>query len=106
MLTALCRLAYREAEYTGSWWGTRPDNTGPYYKAVPWDETDRILSELSRILKEGDKPTKKFLLTQMARHRIKTDETGPMLLEFASEDAAFVPTAVNLLSGRSELPKE
>lgn len=106
LLTALCRLAYREAEYTGSWWGTRPDTTGPYFKAVQWDETERILAELSRILKEGGASTKKFLLMEMARHRIKTDETAPMLLEFASEDPAFVPTAVNLLSGRSGLPKE
>ena len=30
ILAALCRLHYREAEWTGGWWGTRPDTSGPY----------------------------------------------------------------------------
>ena len=32
LYAALCRLAYREADWDGTWWMTRPDTTGPYYK--------------------------------------------------------------------------
>ncbi len=40
---ALVRLYNREADYTdGSWWGTRPDTTGPYFKRVTWAESERI----------------------------------------------------------------
>ena len=34
VLNALCRLHDREADYTGDWWSTRPDTSGPYYKRV------------------------------------------------------------------------
>ncbi|MBC8112882.1 MAG: HEAT repeat domain-containing protein, partial [Candidatus Saccharimonas sp.] len=30
VLATLCRLHSREGEYTGDWWGTRPDTSGPY----------------------------------------------------------------------------
>jgi len=103
MMTALCRLNYREAEYTGKWWGTRPGTTGPYFKPVEWEQTPRISELLASMLKEGDTPTKKFLLTEMTRHRIKSEQSVPLLLQFADEDNSFVPTAVNLLSTRSSL---
>ena len=38
----LCRLDHREADYTGDWWTTRPDTSGPYYKPVAWAETAKI----------------------------------------------------------------
>jgi putative membrane-bound dehydrogenase-like protein len=106
ILTALCRLNYREAEYTGNWWGTRPDTTGPYFKAVDWEETARISQLLSSLLKEADTDTKKFLLTQMGRHRIKSNESFPMLLKFAEEDNSFVPVAVDLLAAGGGLAAE
>ena len=31
ILATLIRLYHREADYEGSWWGIRPDSTGPYY---------------------------------------------------------------------------
>ncbi len=101
IITALCRLNYREAEYTGKWWGTRPDTTGPYFKPTEWRETSRISARLTELLDQGDVATKKMLLTEMARHRIKSDQATPLLLKFAQEDSSFVPTVVNLLSGQS-----
>ncbi|NBY00539.1 MAG: hypothetical protein EBQ87_00930, partial [Planctomycetes bacterium] len=42
ILTTLTRLYFKEAIYKGDWWGTRPDNSGPYYDRQPWDQTNRI----------------------------------------------------------------
>jgi len=106
ILIALCRLDYREAEYTGNWWGTRPDTTGPYYKPVDWEETPRISAALQKQLDEGDDATRKFLLIQMARHRIRNETTATLALKFANEDATFVPTAITILSSRSGVSAE
>jgi putative heme-binding domain-containing protein len=106
ILTALCRLQNREAEYTGNWWGTRPDTTGPYFKAVDWAETARVSDVLSTSLRESDDSTKKFLLGQMARHRVQTEETVPLILKFAQEDKDFVPSAITLLTRRSAVAPE
>ena len=53
---ALCRLDHREGEYTGDWWGTRPDTSGPYYKPVAWDQTARIEQALRG--RPGSGPTR------------------------------------------------
>ena len=42
MLATLIRLYHREADYKGVWWGIRPENAGPYYDAVEWDQSKRI----------------------------------------------------------------
>ena len=51
---ALCRLDHREADYTGDWWTTRPDTSGPYYKPVAWEQTRRIERALGDALKRAD----------------------------------------------------
>src|SRR5437867_7998062 len=53
------------------------------------------------MLHQSDAATQKYLLAEMARHRIKSDETGPLALKFAGEDSSFVPTAIEMLSTRS-----
>lgn len=39
VVAALARLYFREAEWNGDWWGTRPNFVGPYFAAVPWEAT-------------------------------------------------------------------
>ena len=36
ILATLVRLYHREADYDGSWWGIRPDTTGPYFDPSEW----------------------------------------------------------------------
>ena len=42
ILATLVRLYHREADYKGVWWGIRPENAGPYYDAVEWEQSKRI----------------------------------------------------------------
>ena len=39
ILATLVRLYHREADYQGSWWGIRPDTTGPYFDPREWEES-------------------------------------------------------------------
>jgi putative heme-binding domain-containing protein len=70
ILAALVRLYYREAGYEGVWWGIRPENTGPYYDAVDWEQTKRIDAVLTRAVLDADADTAAFLRRELARHRL------------------------------------
>jgi putative heme-binding domain-containing protein len=48
VVETLCRLYYKEADWDGSWWTTRPDTTGPYYNPVKWEGTEKIAAVLDR----------------------------------------------------------
>jgi len=98
ILTTLCRLNSREAEWTGDWWGTRPDTSGPFYKPVAWSESERILKGLGDSLSKADPDTGKRLLIEMKRHKIELPNSQSLIVRYSVEDPAFVPTAVDLLS--------
>jgi len=70
ILVTLIRLYHREADYTGSWWGIRPDNTGPYYDRVEWDQSPRIGAVVTAAVLDGDKDTVTFLKAELARHKV------------------------------------
>ncbi len=74
LLATLIRLHQREAtEYKGDWWGTRPDNSGPYYRRENWEETDRIESVVKAAATDADPPTTQFLRDQLALHKVTID---------------------------------
>ena len=98
ILATLCRLSSREAEWTGDWWGTRPDTSGPFYKPVAWSESERILKGLGDALSKADPDTGKRLLIEMKRHKIELPNSQALIVAFAAADPAFVPTAIDLLS--------
>jgi putative membrane-bound dehydrogenase-like protein len=70
ILVALIRLYHREADYQGSWWGIRPDNTGPYYDRQEWDQSKRIGSVITNAVLDGDAETVAFLRAELARHQV------------------------------------
>ena len=73
MLTVLIRLYHREGDYTGGWWGTRPDRSGPYFDRQPWAQSSRIESVLTRYLEGADEETAKFVAVQLSRHQVQID---------------------------------
>jgi putative heme-binding domain-containing protein len=70
ILVTLIRLYHSEADYTGSWWGIRPDSTGPYYDRVEWALSKRIGAVITAAVLDGDKDTVAFLKTELARHKV------------------------------------
>ena len=77
--TTLIRLYYREGEYKGGWWGTRPDTTGPYFDRQPWSETKRIEAAIRVALSSADDTMKKHLQNQLRRHVVKLDGSAPKM---------------------------
>lgn len=71
ILVTLIRLYHREADYDGSWWGIRPDNTGPYYDRATWDMSERIGNVLTTAIADSDADTAAFLKRELQRHRIE-----------------------------------
>ena len=65
------RLYHREADYQGSWWGIRPDTTGPYFDPREWEGSGRIASVLKAAVLDGDPPTVTFLRGELARRRVR-----------------------------------
>jgi putative membrane-bound dehydrogenase-like protein len=70
ILATLVRLYHREADYTGSWWGIRPDSTGPYYDRAQWQMSKRIGNVLTAAALDADTPTLAFLKSELARHKV------------------------------------
>jgi putative heme-binding domain-containing protein len=70
ILATLVRLYYREADYKGVWWGIRPENDGPYYDAVEWEQSKRIGAVLTSAVLDIDADTAVFLRNELARHRV------------------------------------
>jgi len=70
LLTALIRLYFREADWDGSSWGTRPDTTGPYYKKATWVESPRIEAAIRRALATAAPGDAAFVTAQLQRHSI------------------------------------
>jgi putative heme-binding domain-containing protein len=70
ILATLVRLYHREADYTGTWWGIRPDSTGPYYDRAQWEMSKRIGNVLTAAALDGEPATLAFLKAQLARHKV------------------------------------
>jgi putative heme-binding domain-containing protein len=70
LLSTLIRLYHREGDYDGSWWGIRPDSTGPYYDRQEWELSKRIGSVLTSAYLDADAPTAAFLRAEFARHQV------------------------------------
>lgn len=70
ILCTLIRLYHREADYTGTWWGIRPDNTGPFYDRAEWQMTPRIGAVVTAAVLDGDKDTVAYLKSELARHQV------------------------------------
>jgi putative membrane-bound dehydrogenase-like protein len=71
LLATLVRLYHREADYQGSWWGIRPDTTGPYFDPQEWQASGRIASVLKVAVLDGDSATVTFLRDELARRRVR-----------------------------------
>ena len=70
----LIRLYHREADYKGVWWGIRPENTGPYFDTVEWDQSARIGAVItSSAVLDADQDAATVRVTPRNRgHRIES----------------------------------
>jgi putative heme-binding domain-containing protein len=106
IIKTLARLANREDDWNGKWWGTRPDTTGPYYKPVKWSESARIEEALRKELSQADIAALPALALTLQINRVDLPELVPTVVKLADSDSKFRPVAVDMLSTRAALPDE
>ncbi len=70
ILATLIRLYHREADYDGSWWGIRPDSTGPYFDPREWALSPRIGAVVATAVRDADADTASSLRAELARHQV------------------------------------
>ena len=104
ILAALARLHFHEGEWKGDSWGTRPDTRGPYYQPEPWAETDKILTTLKEILAGSEPDEAAFLVSEMNRNRIQSNDALLRILALAKADEKLIPEATNQLATAEDIP--
>ena len=105
VLQALCRLYYQEADWDGSWWGTRPDTSGPYFNAVTWDQSDKIARALQGTLKAGNEPLILYLLSQIQLHKIDAPDLTPTLIDLSGANPRLRSAIVGAFAEQPSIPR-
>src|SRR5258706_1492875 len=100
---ALCRLNYREADWTGDWWGTRPDTSGPYYKTADWEGTAKVQATLKEALASEKPDVVKELVVNMVKNKIDFPELTAALQKLAATDPSFKSVLIDLASDKKDL---
>jgi putative membrane-bound dehydrogenase-like protein len=106
IVRTLCRLYQREAEWDGKWWGTRPDTSGPYFKPVKWEASERIAETLRHELEGAGAEDLRWLVLELQRNKVDLPELTALVLKLADQDPSFRSVAVEALAGRSAVPEE
>jgi putative membrane-bound dehydrogenase-like protein len=106
ILATLCRLYHHEGEWKGDSWGTRPDTRGPYYQPEPWSETPKIEVTLKHALAQGTPEETAFLIKEMNRNRIQSNEALNRILALAKADPKHITDAVSQLAQVETIPAE
>ena len=101
---ALCRLDHREADYTGDWWTTRPDTSGPYYKPVAWELTGKIEAALAATLHRVDSHAASELLVDLIRNKVELEGAAALDIDFAGLEPPARGAIVDMLAARPSLP--
>ena len=106
ILAALCRLHFKEGEWKGDSWGTRPDTRGPYYQPEAWSETPKIAVALKDAMAKASPEEAAFLVKELNRNRIQFNEAQQRILELAKKDPKVLPELAAQLAGAEEIPAE
>ena len=105
-LSALCRLYHVEGEWKGDSWGTRPDTRGPYYQPETWEQSGKILAALRSALDQASPDEATFLVREMSRNRIQSNDALMRVLTLSESNPEMVPEALKQLASAGEIPPE
>ncbi len=109
LLATLCRLDNKDAAYLDPkvWWGTRPDTSGPVYKAEPWEASPKIEAALKTALDAAQGEDGRDLVMTMYRTKVNYPGLVELMLAKAGTDTAAKLTAIEgLFSHDNALPPE
>ncbi len=104
LFSAVARLHFKEGEWKGNSWGTRPDTTGPIYQPEAWDQTPQVAVALSAAIAAAPPAEAAAFAAELNRNRIRLDGTLERLLAAAETDARVVPAIVGQLAQGGDVP--
>ncbi len=97
-LKTLARLYWKEAPYDGSWWWTtRPDTSGPYYKPITWEASQRIRTALEEDWDRTDADGRNYLTSLNDSHRLGIEKFGTFIV---SEEAEKIDVDLSKIAAK------
>jgi putative heme-binding domain-containing protein len=109
ILNALCRLDNQDAPYLNpsEWWTTRPDTSGPVYKPVKWDESEKIETALKRESEAAKGEDARWLIQRMYLCKVNMPGLVEQMLAACGNDTpARLKAIEGLFRSDSSLPPE
>lgn len=73
IVKTLGRLAKKEDEWAGNWWGTQPNTVGPFQKPVAWSSTDKLAAAVKSALAD---PSEEVAVAALVALSCMRDETA------------------------------
>ena len=92
LMKTLARLYFAEGEWDKkAWWGTRPDDRGPYFIVAEWSGTAKVKAILENGFAKLPKSDQGRIIEVLARNRIDVStldlgERDPLLMALGSMD--------------------
>lgn len=75
LLDVLARLSHRDGEWDlKAWWGTRPTDHGPYYQAVEWKQSKKIISAIEKNFTKFSSASQLKVLDLLALNQIDSSK--------------------------------
>ncbi|MFT6863184.1 MAG: putative heme-binding domain-containing protein [Akkermansiaceae bacterium] len=102
LIKILARLFHGEEKWDlKAWWGTRPDDRGPYFAPVTWEETGNITAALEGVFEKLAKKEQEEMLAILGKNRVpvsklKLGDQDPFTLALVA--ATPSETQINLLT--------
>ncbi|MBK1834412.1 DUF7133 domain-containing protein [Roseibacillus ishigakijimensis] len=94
VLEVLARLVHREGEWDQqAWWGTRPDDRGPYFAPTRWEGSDRALRAVEKTFQALRKDDQEEGLSLLAVNRLDVTKLDlgaqdPVLFAIGAQDSS------------------
>jgi len=96
VLKAIGRLAKKEDDWKGNWWGTQPNTVGPFQKFTDWSSTPKLTATVNAAL--ADKDEKIVLAALWALGSMRDASAVEQLMKLAAEGSpALRSSALNTL---------
>ncbi len=109
ILNALCRLDNQDAPYLDpkEWWSTRPDTSGPVYKPVKWNESEKIEAALKRESNSATGDDARWLVQRMYLTKVNFPGLVEQMLAACGNDTPARLTAIEgMFRSDNSLPPE
>lgn len=75
LIEVLARLFHTEAKWDlKAWWGTRPDDRGPYFAPVTWEETVNITKALEGVFEKLPKEEQQEMMAILGKNRVPVSQ--------------------------------